>query len=191
MSLNLSEGGNFTPAPAGLHSGICVMVVDLGHQSTPFGIKPKVLIGWELPEVLMDDGKPYVITRQFGATLSKQGALRPIIDAWRGRGLTAEEARSFDLSKLVGKPCKLLIQHVNTDDGKTYANVQAAIKPEVNQPTVAQSELLFYDHDQPNLVVKPKLPAWIQKLIDGAVEVVKPEPVKPPPAQDFDDDITF
>jgi hypothetical protein len=191
MSLQLSEGGNYTPAPAGLHNAICTMVVDLGHQTTAFGIKAKVLIGWELPEALMDDGKPYVITRQFGATLSKQGALRPVIDAWRGRGLTAEEAKAFDLMKLVGRPCKLLIQHVNTDDGKTYANVQAAIKPEANQPTVAQNELIYFDLDAPDLTAKGRLPQWIQKLIDGAVEVVKPEPVKPPPAQDFDDDITF
>lgn len=191
MALKLSEGSNFTPAPAGLHNAICTMVVDLGMQSTPFGIKPKILIGWELPDCSQDDGKPYVISRQFGATLSKQGNLRPIIEAWRGRGFTAEEAKSFDVGALVGKPCKLLIQHTNGDDGRTFANIQAAIKPEKGQPTTAVNDLVFYDMDSPDASAKAKLPQWIQKIIDAAVVVAKAEPVKSTPVPDFDDDLTF
>ena len=78
MSLKLSEGSNYTPAPAGLHDAVCISVIDLGMQSGPFGVKPKILIQWELPNVLTDEGKPYQISRTFGANLHKQGSLRPI-----------------------------------------------------------------------------------------------------------------
>ncbi|HOW76401.1 MAG TPA: hypothetical protein P5102_12645 [Candidatus Competibacteraceae bacterium] len=81
MALKRSEGATFTPAPAGLHNAICTMVVDLRMQSMPFGVKQKILMGWELPNCSMDDGYPFVMSRQFGATLSKQGILMPIIDA--------------------------------------------------------------------------------------------------------------
>ncbi len=194
MALKLSEGSNYTPAPAGLHNAICVNVVDLGMQAGQFGVKPKILLAWELPDCLMDDGRPYVISRQFGATLSKQGNLRPIVDAWRGKSLTAEEARSFDMSKLLGRPCKLLIQHSTSDDGRTFANIQAALKPEAGQPTTAQNELVFYDQDAPDPIAKSKLPEWIRTVIDKAVVVQKPTPTNTAPESDkaaFDDDLTF
>lgn len=192
MALKLSEGSNFTPAPAGLHNAICTMVVDLGLQSGPFGIKPKILLGWELPDCTQDDGKPYVISRQFGATLSKQGSLRPIVEAWRGKQFTAEEVKSFDMSALVGKPCKLLIQHVTGDDGRTHANIQAALKPEKGQPTTAVNDLVFFDQDSPDATAKAKLPQWIGKIIDQAIPpTVKPAAAAPTAQPDFDDDLTF
>ena len=49
MALNLSEGRSFTPCPAGLHDAVCISVVDLGMQQSVFGIKPKVLLQFELP----------------------------------------------------------------------------------------------------------------------------------------------
>lgn len=194
MSLKLSEGRAYSPAPAGLHNAICINVIDLGMQAGQFGVKPKILLAWELPDCPMDDGRPYVISRQFGATLSKQGNLRPIVDAWRGKSLTAEEARSFDMSKLLGRPCKLLIQHSTSDDGRTFANIQAALKPEAGQPTTAQNELVFYDQDAPDPIAKSKLPEWIRTVIDKAVVVQKPTPTNTAPESDkaaFDDDLTF
>ncbi len=194
MSLKLSEGSTFTPAPTGLHNAICIHIVDLGTQASQFGNKAKILLAWELPDCLMDDGRPYVISRQFGATLNPQGNLRPIVDAWRGKPLTKAEAKSFDIDKLLGKPCKLLIQHTTGDNGRTYANIQAALKPEAGQPTTAQNELVFYDQGAPDPVAKSKLPEWIRTLIDKAVVVEKPTPVNTAPESDkpaFDDDLTF
>lgn len=194
MSLKLSEGSTFTPAPAGLHNAVCTAVVDLGMQATVHGIKHLVLLSWELPDCLMDDGRPFVLSRKFGALLSKRGNLRPIVDSWRGKPLTAEEAQGFDIDKLLGKPCKLLIVHVNSADGRTYANIQAVFKPEPGQPTTAQNPLVFYDMDAPDPVAKSKLPEWVQTLIDKAVVVRTPTPTNTAPESDkpaFDDDLTF
>lgn len=189
MSLNVTEGNSFTPAPTGLHAAVCVWVIDLGIQATPFGNKPKILMAWELVNALQDDGRPFVISRQFGATLSKQGALRPLIESWRGRPLTQEEAAGFDLKTLVGSPCKVLIQHAETKDGRLFANVQAVIKADPGQPTTTQATMVFFDQDQPDPVAQSKLPDWISRLIEQAVRVEKkPAPAPHPPAP-FDDDL--
>ena len=191
MSLNMSEGRSFTPCPAGLHDGVCISVVDLGMQQSNFGIKPKVMLQWELPNVLTDDGKPHTISRTFGATLHKQGGLRPILAAWRGRDFTPEELKSFDIGGLLGKPVKLLIQHT-VDGTKTFANVSATVRPDKGQLTQTLAPLVRFDMDNPDLTAKSQLAGWVQKLIDAAVpKPENPTAAVPPAAADFDDDLTF
>jgi hypothetical protein len=192
MALKLSEGSNFTPAPAGLHDAVCISVVDLGLQQSQFGIKPKVLLQWELPNVLTDDGKPYTISRTFGATLHKQGGLRPLLAAWRGRDFTPEELKSFDIAGLLGKPVKLLIQHTTSAEGKTFANVQAAVKPDKGQLQQTLAPLTRFDMDAPDQAAKAVLPEWVRKLIDSAIPpTVKPAAAATTAMPDFDDDLTF
>jgi len=192
MALNLSEGRSFTPVPAGLHDAICISVVDLGMQQSVFGIKPKILLQWELPTCLGDDGKPMAISRTFGATLHKQGGLRPLLAAWRGRDFTPEELKSFAIDGLLGKPVKLLIQHTTSAEGKTYANVQAAVKPDKGQLTQTLAPLVRFDMDNPDASAKALLSEWVQKLIDSAVPpAVKPATAAPTAMPDLDDDLTF
>ena len=192
MALNLSEGRSFTPVPAGLHDAVCISVIDLGMQQSVYGVKPKILLQWELPGCLGDDGKPMTISRTFGATLHKQGGLRPLLAAWRGRDFTPDELKSFAIDGLLGKPVKLLIQHTTSTEGKTFANVQAAVKPDKGQLLQTLAPLVRFDMDNPDASAKALLPEWVVKLIDSAVPpAVKPTAVVPPTAPDFDDDLTF
>ena len=192
MALNLSEGRSFTPCPAGLHDAVCISVVDLGMQQSVFGIKPKVLLQFELPNVLTDDGKPHTISRTFGATLHKQGGLRPLLAAWRGRDFTPEELKSIAIDGLLGKPVKLLIQHSTSTDGKTFANIQAAVKPDKGQLTQTLAPLVRFDMDAPDQNAKASLAEWVQKLIDAAVPPAeKPAAAATTAMPDFDDDLTF
>lgn len=191
MALKISEGGSYTPAPAGLHDAVCISVVDLGMQSGPYGVKQKLLLQWELPTVLTDDGKPHVISRTFGANLHRQGSLRPILASWRGRDFTPEELKQFDVVALLGKPVKLLIQHSTSPEGRVYANVSATIKPDAGQLVQTQTPKLHYDMDAPDDAVKCQFPEWIRKLIDSAVRTEKPAPAASTAAPAFDDDLTF
>ena len=192
MALNLSEGRSFTPVPAGLHDAVCISVIDLGMQQSVYGVKPQILLQWELPGCLGDDGKPRTISRTVGATLHKQGGLRPLLAAWRGRDFTPDELKSFAIDGLLGKPVKLLIQHTTSTEGKTFANVQAAVKPDKGQLLQTLAPLVRFDMDNPDASAKALLPEWVVKLIDSAVPpAVKPTAVVPPTAPDFDDDLTF
>lgn len=118
-------GGNFTPAPEGTWPAVCCDVVDLGIVETQWGNKHKVRIVWQLdPDAgLTNDSKPLVASARFNLSLHEHSTLRPFLESWRGRKFTAAELQGFDLEKLIGANCQLLILHED-NNGKTYANVK-------------------------------------------------------------------
>jgi hypothetical protein len=48
---------------------------------------------------------------------------------WRGRSMTQKEWDQFDTEDLIGLPAEIVVDHNNTPDGKTYANLRL-IKPD-------------------------------------------------------------
>ncbi len=120
-----NKGGDFTPAPEGLHHSVCIDAVDLGMVDGNFGKKRMVSLAWQTKQV-MDNGKPYLIIKRYGATLHPKSKLRADLESWRGRKFTEDEAVEFDLEKLIGANCQLMIIH-NVKDGNTYANVASIV----------------------------------------------------------------
>lgn len=118
---------DWTPAPEGLHQGVCVDVVDLGLVQTQWGEKHKVRIIWQLEHENPDTQKRFEVRRDFGLSLSEKSHLRPTLEAWRGRKFTKEELDGFDLEKLLGANCQVQVVHNITEDGNTYANIQAIV----------------------------------------------------------------
>lgn len=117
----------YTPAPEGLHQGVCVDVHDQGMQQTPWGDKHKVLVIWQLEGVDEDTGKRYQVRKNYTLSLSEKANLRRDLECWRGRKFTKDELQGFDVEKLLGANCQLQVVHNLTDDGKVYANVQAIV----------------------------------------------------------------
>jgi len=123
------SSGDFTPAPEGLHQAVCVDVVDLGMQDNPFQPGQKRRRGrivWQIDE-LMDSGERFTASRVFTISLNEQGALRPFLEAWRGKRFTPEELRGFDLERLIGANCQLQIIHEPRREGGVFANVSNAL----------------------------------------------------------------
>jgi len=120
--------GTFVPAPAGQHQAVLVDIQDLGPLEDGFGgVKPFIKYVFQLAE-LMDNGKPYVVTQRFNATLHNKGKLRPFIQSMRGKQFTPEELKGFDDEELVGKNYSLNLIHNVGKNGGTYANI-ASIAP--------------------------------------------------------------
>src|SRR5262245_16699304 len=117
----------FTPAPEGLHQAVCVDVHDLGLQATPWGEKPKVLIVWQLESVDPDTQKRFQVRKNYTLSLSEKANLRRDLECWRGRKFTSEELQGFDLERLLKINCQLQVVHNLSDEGRTYANVQAIV----------------------------------------------------------------
>lgn len=119
----------FRPAPEGLHQAVCVDVVALGLVETQFGKKEMVKLVWQIGE--MDEEskppKPFQVSRRYGLTLDKRSTLRKDLETWRAKKFSKEELEGFDLEKLLGVNCQLQVVHNVTDDGGTYANVQAIV----------------------------------------------------------------
>lgn len=132
MSIIATAGNSekFEPAPAGLHQGICVDVVDMGVLEVTFGGKTKkqhkVRLVWQINE-LMTTGKPFIVQKRYTLSLHEKATLRKELESWRGRSFTPEELGGFDLEeKLIGANAQLNVQHA-TKDGTTYANVVSIV----------------------------------------------------------------
>ena len=178
-----SGGGNFKRVPPGAYIGRCYSLVDLGTQlsSGQFGEKMqhKIRIGWELfgedeqgePLTIDVDGKqmPLTITKSYTVSLHEKSGLRRDLAAWRGKDFTDEEAKGFDVSKLLGAYCMVNATQSETN-GKTYTNV-AGLTPlpgalKNAKPAPVHTNVIF-DLDKPDMAVfdtfHDKLKEAIQK----------------------------
>ncbi len=124
----VKDGGDFKPAPEGVHNAICVDIVDLGMVQTPWGEKPKIRIVWELPEAKMEDGRPFIVSNRYSPSLDDRSTLRKHLQTWRGKKFTDEELRGFNLETILGVSCQLMVTHNVNGKGKTYANVEGIMK---------------------------------------------------------------
>jgi len=116
----------FTPAPEGLHQAVCVDVHDLGIMATTWGDKHKVLVIWQI-DAAEESGKRFQVRKHYTLSLSEKANLRRDLECWRGRKFTPEELQGFDVEKLLGANCQIQVVHNLSDEGKTYANVQAIV----------------------------------------------------------------
>ena len=125
MSL-IAQGKTYTPAPEGVHAAVCVDVVDKGWVETEWGGKHKCRIVWEL-SLKMDDGRPFTIGKTYSVSLHEKATLYKDLKAWRGKAFTADELRGFDIERVLGAPCQLVVTHEERD-GVVYGNVTALMK---------------------------------------------------------------
>ncbi len=122
----------FVPAPAGVHAAVCVDEVDLGELPNRFQPDADpvrtVRLVWQIAEAMPKDGKPYLIKKDYRASLHEKAALRKDLESWRGRPFTFDELVGFDLENIIGAPCMMNIVHKQGSKGGTFANI-AAIMP--------------------------------------------------------------
>ena len=126
-------GSNFEPIPTGNYPARCYSMVHIGTiDEVIMGVPKrlnKVRISWELPTELKvfkeENGEqPHVISKEFTLSMHEKANLRAVLKNWRGKDFTEEEAKSFDIEKLVGAPCMLNITHKTSKDGtKVYAEI--------------------------------------------------------------------
>lgn len=130
-------GGDFEPAPEGLHPAVCISVVDLGTQERintfKGGITEKrreIMIRWELDtETPMADGRPFIISLRYPFSMHEKAKLREHLEGWRGKKFVEADfgPEGFTLDKLLAVGCQLQVVH-SERDGKTYANVENVVK---------------------------------------------------------------
>jgi hypothetical protein len=137
MSLIVSDqggGGDFTPHPEGQYVARCIDVVDLGWMGSDFGPKYKirvVLYCGETTEREIEGEKkkiPLLVMEMFTASLNEKANLRKFLESWRGLSFTPEEAKGFDMEKMIGAPAFVQIKHSVGKNGKTYANVSSIMR---------------------------------------------------------------
>jgi hypothetical protein len=129
------KGGDFVPAPEGLHRAVCVDVWEPWTEENPRfpgkDGKPKVQTKTRLVFLLdaqMPDGRPFEIAPKYTLSLHEKSSLRRDLESWRGRAFTDEECEGFDLETVIGVNCQIQVIHKKGSQGGTFANV-AGIMP--------------------------------------------------------------
>jgi hypothetical protein len=141
--------------PAGNYVARCYSMVHIGTVDEEYmGEKKtlnKVRIGWELPtetKVFKPENgeQPHVISQEFTLSLHEKSNLRKMLASWRGKDFSEEEAKKFDVSKLIGQPCMLNIihKHSTKDPAQIYQTISSISStpkgipcpPPVNEPFI-------------------------------------------------------
>lgn len=160
----------------------CYKMLEIGTvQETIMGeVKTlkKVRIGWELPTELRlfneEKGmQPIVIDKEYTLSMHEKSSLRKDLKSWRGKDFTEEEARSFDITKLIGAQCMLnIILKPSKKDPSVVYNDIAGITPMPKgfecPPAVNPKQLLEFDNFNQELF--DYLPDFIKDKIKSSEE---------------------
>lgn len=204
IATDTGGAGDFQLAPAGVHMGRCYRVIDLGTQKSDWQgkarIARKVMLAFEayceddagLP-VVMEDGRPFALSRRYTLSLGEKATLRHDLESWRGRAFTQAELAGFDLASLLRAPCLLNVQH-SERAGKAYADItsitpipkamRAALPPMVNAPQL-------FDVNAPDMTIFETFSERLQETIRACAEWQKQKPAAAQaddswPGDDFD-----
>lgn len=196
-------GGGFRPE-VGMHNVVCCQLVDFGThdkewQGNIIGKVNKVNFGFEFVDVNLEseNGTYHPIWgAQFTNSLGKKANLRGLLEGWRGKPFTDEEAGGFDLSKLLGLSCILVIQPNSKGSPKIQAIAKAPADfqgdRELREFWVEEG---CFDQDTPEW-----MPDWMKEEIQSCYECKEgfnfdsAEPqasAEPLPEPIDDDDIPF
>ena len=130
MVLEAKVSGDFKPHPEGIHSAVCVDVIDLGLVETEFQGQRRMVNKLRLvfeSEQRMEDGRNCTISKNFTASLHPKAKLAEFLGKWRGRAVVPGE--TIDLRKLIGACCMIVVGHQQNQQGRTYAGIDAISKP--------------------------------------------------------------
>lgn len=168
--------------PSGNYIARCYQMLQIGtvDEMVMGTVKTlnKVRIGWELPTELKtfntEKGEqPFVISKEFTLSMHEKSNLRKLLASWRGKDFTEEEAKCFDITKLLSVPCMLNVIHKpsKSDPSKVYeeiSNVSPMPKgvkcpPQINQTMVLEYENFDWD-------VFNNLPDFIKIKVQSSAE---------------------
>lgn len=129
MHLPKPESGNFELTPAGTFPARCYRFIDLGSHPQEYmgetkGNRRLVMIGFELCDELMSDGRPFTIHKRYTFSMHEKANMRKDLESWRGARFTDADFgdHGFDTRNLINQPAILTIVHSESGE-KTYANV--------------------------------------------------------------------
>lgn len=187
--------------PAGNYVARCYQMIYIGEVMESFmgegKLLRKVRIGWELPTELKvfneDKGEqPRVISKEYTLSLNEKANLRKILASWRGKDFTEAEAKAFDISVLVGKPCMLNIIHKHgvADPSKIFEEIGSISPMPKGMTCPAQINPSFVlDYDNFDEEKFNSLPDFIKDKMKSSLEYAKMKQPAHVNLQGVEDDI--
>lgn len=167
--------------PAGNYIARCYQMLHIGTVMESFQgenkLMNKVRIGWELPTELkiFDEAKgeqPFVISQEYTLSMGEKANLRKMLASWRGKDFTEDEAKCFDITKLISVPCMLNIIHKPSKDGtKTYQTI-GSVSPMpkgINCPE-QMNKTIVLQYDDFDEAILNSLPDFIKDKVKTSLE---------------------
>lgn len=166
-----NKGSDFVLVPAGNHVARCFAMVQIGTIKEESGIyagkeQHKVRITWETPLECHDFGKgmqPFSVSKEFTLSMNEKATLRKMLESWRGKSFTEEEAKAFDITKLLGVPCMINVIHKTSSKGSQYADISS----------IATLPKGFTAPDQINQTLELSFNNWNTNIFDSLPDFVK------------------
>jgi len=188
-----SDGGDFEVAPSGSHVGRIYSIVDIGNQeyTDPQGKTKnprKIIYSFELCNEKMEDGRSFVVSKFYTASLHDKATLTIDLNSLRGKKMTATDKENFSDTKLLNLPCMINVQ-IN-DKGKAVVGSLSPLPKGMTAPELTLDQIHF-DLDAQNAAMLDKVPEWMQNLINW--ESAPTPEVKTPAAANIpeDDEVPF
>lgn len=110
----------------------------------------KIIFGFELPSTLLPEshsrkGEPAFISETHNYFMSENANMRKFIQQWRGEDFTDEEAKVFDISKMLGAPAVVDIIHKSDkkDPKIIYANIESIKSVKKHAKMLAEHGIKF------------------------------------------------
>jgi len=170
------------PIPAGNYVARCIEMIQIGTVMELINGEQKMLnkvrIGWELPtekKVFKEElgEQPYVISEEYTLSMNEKANLRKMLASWRGKDFSEDEAKAFDITKLLGVSCMLNVIHKASkkDATKIYEKIGSVSTMPKGLEVPAQinpTKVLSYDSFDNQIF--ESLPDFIKDKIKGTPE---------------------
>lgn len=179
MSIKIPKSVPAVQIEPGTYIARCYSMIHIGTVSYEWqgqtNSANKVRITFELPTEKKnfkegEEAKPLVISGEWTLSLGKKAKLKPILESWRGKAFSEEEANDFDVTKLVGVPAFLSI----IQNEKGYPEIAGISKlPKGTECPAQVNKSVILDYDNWSDEEFAKLPDFLKKKIESSVEYQK------------------
>lgn len=208
MSITAKSEGTgraYEPVPAGTYIARCISMVHIGTIMDSYQgeskLMNKVRVTWELPteqKVFSEElgEQPYVLGKEFNLSLNEKATLRKFLESWRGKPFTDQEAKAFDITVLLDKPCMLNVIHKTSKaSGKTYAEI-ASVSPMMKgiQCPLRINDLFQFSYEPFEEWRFNELPEWLREKVKTSLEytaIMKGHHETLPAQEDDNDETPF
>lgn len=156
--------------PEGSTLGLFLGLVHLGVQKNEYegvvNYVDQVLLKFELPDQVLEDGRPITLTKRERNSTSPKSNMLKFIKAING---SKNLENGIDFEEQLGKPVLLEIKHTAKGSPSIGSYMSAPesmkknLKPLINEPT------LLLDVEEISSKELEDMPEWLQKVINGRV----------------------
>lgn len=173
------KGSDYVLIPSGNHIARCYGMVEIGTIKEEYGVyagklQHKVRITWETPLECHDFGsglQPFSVSKEFTLSMNEKATLRKMLESWRGKSFSEDEAKSFDITKLLGVPCMINVIHKTSSKGSKYADISSiATLPKGLEAPGAVNSRFVLSYDNWNQAIFDTMPDFLKNKIRSSIE---------------------